>query len=329
MKKRLKEQYDELKLLKQRFDIEYNKAIQTGDLKYTKLLKKELEEKRDLLRNELSKLEKVKKMNTDADRLRDSSLYVRKWLVRQPSVKEESITDWLLFDISENIKGVYYQAFTRHEEARKTGADWEWWFVFRDFAMKLRIQAKKLILKQDNYPSLAHTNRYGLQIEKLLKDSIDENFIPLYAFYASHADVTMCGKNILDEGVYLAGGKQIYQDFIVNGKKTVNDSEILQKSNPLSCVLGCPMSLERGRFLVDYFRRYYPTDSQRDSEETRNIRNNDEILGYHREIPNYVTSFIENSSEGLPDWWESEFRSSIGNINALFVYDARNKENNA
>ena len=108
------------------------------------LLKKELEEKMDLLRNELSELKKVKKMNTDADKLRGSSLYVRKWLVRQPSVKEESITDWLLFDISENIKSVYYQAFTRHEEARKTGADWEWWFVFRDFAMKLRIQAKKL-----------------------------------------------------------------------------------------------------------------------------------------------------------------------------------------
>lgn len=149
-------------------------------------------------------------MGIAADRLRNSSLYVRKWLIRQPSVKEESITDWLLFDISERIKGIYYRAFTRHEEAGKTGADWEWWFVFRDFAMKLRIQAKKLILKQDNDPSLAHTNRHGLQIEKLLKDSINENFIPLYAFYTSHADVTMCGKKILDEGVYLAGGKQIY-----------------------------------------------------------------------------------------------------------------------
>ena len=184
-------------------------------------------------------------------------------------------------------------------------------------------------MKQDNYPSLAHTNRYGLQIEKLLKDSIEENFIPLYAFYAAHAGVTMCGKNILDEGVYLAGGKQIYQDFIVNGRKTVNDSEILRKSNPLSCILGCPMSLERGRSLVDYFRRYYPTDSQQDTEETRNIRNNDEILGYHRKLPNYVTSFIEYSTEGLPDWWEGEFISYIGNINALVVYDARNKENNA
>jgi hypothetical protein len=194
--------------------------------------------------------------------------------------------------------------------------------------MKLRIQAKKIILKQDNYPSLAYTNRYGLQIEKLLKDSINENFIPLYAFYTSHADVTMCGNNILNEGVYLAGGKQIYQDFIVNGKKMVNDSEILQKSNPLSCIIGCPMN-KSSRFMVDYFRRYYPIDSQLYSEETDNTINNDEILGYHREIPNYVTSFIGNSTEGLPYSWESEFRSSIVNINALFVYDARNKENNS
>lgn len=96
-------------------------------------------------------------MGRVANRLRKSSLNVRKWLIHQPSAKEESITDWLFFDISAHIKGIYYRPFTRHEETRKTGADWEWWFVFRKFAMKLRIQAKKLILEQDNYPSLAYT----------------------------------------------------------------------------------------------------------------------------------------------------------------------------
>ena len=312
--------------MKQKFDIEYNKAIQTGDLKYVKILKAELEEKTDLLRNELSELKKVKKMNTDADRLRDSSLYVRKWLVRQPSVKEESITDWLLFDVSEKIDGVYYSPFSRPEEARKTGADWEWWFVFRDFSIKLRVQAKRLIVKKDNYSSLAYTNRYGLQIEKLLNDAKNENFIPLYALYTSHAEVTMCGKNILDEGVYLAGGKTLYREFIVNGKKTVSDSDILKKANPLSCLLGCPISFERGKLLVDYFKKYYTEDSSSEPKETQNIKNNNgEILGYHKEPPNYVTSFIQYSPEGLPDWWESEFRYYIENINALLVYDGRNK----
>ena len=56
--------------------------------------------------------------------------YVRDWLVHQPNVKEETLTDWLLYRISRQLASVYYIAFSRHQEARVTGADWEWWIRF-------------------------------------------------------------------------------------------------------------------------------------------------------------------------------------------------------
>jgi len=53
---------------------------------------------------------------------------------KQPEVKEESLTDWLLFDVSQKISRITYKSFPRHEEARRTGADWEWWFLFSSFS---------------------------------------------------------------------------------------------------------------------------------------------------------------------------------------------------
>jgi len=263
-------------------------------------------------------------MPNEHESLKKSSLYVRKWLERQPAVKEESITDWLLFDISERIKSVYYKAFSRQEEARKTGADWEWWFVFRDFSLRLRIQAKKIKLAKDNYSSIAYTNQYGLQIEKLLDDSLKDNFIPLYAFYTPKASVTMCGANILDEGVYIAGGKTVFDSFLLKGKRVVSDADILQLSNPLSCLLGCHLSFMNGGRLAEYFNKYYHNDISFDDSD--NIKNNQhpEMRGFHREIPNYISSFLEHSIEGLPDWWEKEFSFQLEGINALMVFDARN-----
>ncbi len=69
-------------------------------------------------------------MDEICKQLHQSSGFVRKWIAKQPAVKEESLTDWLLFDVSTRLPNVLYHAFTRHEEARHTGADWEWWLLF-------------------------------------------------------------------------------------------------------------------------------------------------------------------------------------------------------
>src|SRR4051812_39766278 len=86
------------------------------------------------------------------------------WMRKQSGVGEESLTDWLLFQLSERIPRLRYIKFTRHREARVTGADWEWWFVGLTASLGIRVQAKRLALG-DNYPALAYSNKYGLQIE--------------------------------------------------------------------------------------------------------------------------------------------------------------------
>ncbi|UCG49989.1 MAG: hypothetical protein JSU94_09420 [Phycisphaerales bacterium] len=261
-------------------------------------------------------------MISDCRKLKKSSLYVREWIKLQPPVKEESVTDWLLFNVSRNIKGITYRAFSRHEEARKTGADWEWWFLFPTFSAKMRIQAKKLIPNKDNYPSIAYTNIYGLQIEKLLRDSGDKNFMPFYAFYTSIRGDVMCGRGINDEGVYLSGGNYIYQEFIQNGKREVLPDDILRISVPLSCFLCCPWCYQGGegfvRFLSSYFSLEieYPPDRERPGAESEDLR------GIYREVPSYVSSFIEIGREALPEGWEREFRHYLEGVNSMVVYDA-------
>jgi hypothetical protein len=68
-------------------------------------------------------------MNIACKHFSDASAYISNWIVAQPSVGEESITDWLLYTLSSNIASLQYKKFTRHQESRVTGADWEWWIL--------------------------------------------------------------------------------------------------------------------------------------------------------------------------------------------------------
>jgi len=265
-------------------------------------------------------------MKSDCEKLKKSSVSVKKWIAKQPAVKEESITDWLLYDVSRSIPKITYRAFSRHEEARDTGADWEWWFLFPTFSAKMRVQAKKIDLTKDNYPNIAHTNQYGLQIEKLLSDSKDKNFMPFYAFYTSVQESVMCKFRINNEGVFLAGGKQVYVDFIKNGKRTVQPADILLKCVPLSCFLCCPLGSEGTEGFIRFLASYYFLEMGFENEKEALDAYPGAMAGIYREVPSYISSFIEHSREKLPDWWEQEFRNYLEGTNALVVYDARDDE---
>jgi hypothetical protein len=263
-----------------------------------------------------------KSVKTDCEKLKESSQYVRGWISRQPSVKEESITDWLLDDISRKIKKITYKPFTRHEEAHETGADWEWWFIFDDYAYKLRVQAKKLN-KNGNYASINKTNKYGLQINKLLKDARKKNFLPFYAFYTCEVGNVMCKRNINDEGVFMAGASRINNDFILPDRKVIKSSAILRRTVALSCMLCCPycQQLEHGfpYFLFKYYWSEFEYGLEVDAQRP--------LLGYYREIPPYVSSLLQYRQGELPGWWEGEYRHEVDDIDALLVYDARHRRN--
>ncbi|OGZ20867.1 MAG: hypothetical protein A2W55_03015 [Candidatus Nealsonbacteria bacterium RIFCSPHIGHO2_02_38_10] len=55
----IKQDYQDLKTLKQEFDLEYQKAVETGDLARAKELRAELEQKRDALADKLWPLERL------------------------------------------------------------------------------------------------------------------------------------------------------------------------------------------------------------------------------------------------------------------------------
>ena len=264
-------------------------------------------------------------MNRYCTELRKICLKVREWIEKQPFVKEESITDWLLFEISNKIPRFYYKSFTRKEEAKETGADWEWWIIFDNSIFRMRIQAKKIKLNSDNYHLLAYTNKYGLQIEKLIEKSQQDNFIPFYSFYTAKANKVRCGENRNNEGVYLEGAKAIYNRFILPGKIKLTYDDILKHTTPLSCFLCCPIfrdpipSANGGerfkKFLIHYYRDEILID------------NGKQILGEYRKLPKHIHSFIESIKEGLPDWWEKKFSSQIADINSLAVLDVRRHDN--
>lgn len=259
-------------------------------------------------------------MDNDCKLLKESSLYIRNWIDKQSSVKEESLTDWLLFDISNKIWRISYKAFSRNEEAKITGADWEWWFLFKKNSYKFRVQAKKIKTNGDNYSSIAYSNKHGLQIDKLISDSIDNNSIPLYSFYTNKIDRVKCGNNIIDEGVYITGANGLNEKFIKVGRQIIQYNDILEGSIPLSCMLCCPMARrsDSGRDFTEFISNYFSSE----------LKNNDsnQFIGQYKEIPVYVRSLIKISNESKSDSWEKEFENYIKNVNGIMIFDNRNMD---
>lgn len=114
----------------------------------------------------------------------DISNYLYKWMDEQPHVKEESLTDWMLYEISRMARNIKYLSFNRREEAAN-GADWEWWALTRDSAYRFSVQAKKLKgAGQDNWPAIIYSNKHAAQIDLLLNVSAGKGSYPLYLFYS-------------------------------------------------------------------------------------------------------------------------------------------------
>ena len=257
------------------------------------------------------------------EEIRAISIYIKKWIYQQPAVKEESLTDWLLFQFSEKIPNIVSIVFNRFQEARITGADWEWWFLFRKNSYKIRVQAKKMA--KDNYSNIAYSNKYGLQIEKLLQDAIKTNSIPFYAFYSTEDGETICEKKRKNEGVFIVGANQIYRSFISSGRTIISPDDLINISNVLSCFFCCPLMNHRDN-LKEFIKNYYKFENTKDIKNTLKMESNIDseypFLGMHKTLPNYVLSLIQNNDNYL-SYYEEEFEKDINEINALLICDFR------
>lgn len=273
----------------------------------------------------------------DFKHLFKSSQHIGYWIHKQSHVKVESLTDWLLFDLSENIQGVYYQSLSGHDEVCRSGADWEWWFLFSNYCFAMRVQAIKLRSANDNYPLIAHKDESGLRIEKLLQDSARGNFMPFYAFYTDQQARVMCPNQRNEEGVFIAGGQRIYDAFISKSADDVAVADVLPNTLSLSCFAFCPMmsgeeyalrSVGGDQKVANRWRdsiiTYYKSElGPAFNEEETDVLKYENIPGMREEVPQYIESFIGLSGKKLPDWWWQEFSGEVEGTNALLVFDLR------
>lgn len=259
-------------------------------------------------------------MNNICQVFNECSYDIFNWLTKQPEVKEESMTDRFLFNISEKLPIVQYKQFSRIDEGKTTGADWEWWFLFPDDkAFCARVQAKKLKNDKDNYAGIAYTRNGTLQIERLIDDSKSEGFASLYAFYSSEVyPKTLCMGDESSQGVFLSEAEQLKSVVIDNPRTKYLAKDLLNYANPLSCLFCCPLSADLSYDgFKKHLRTYFPT-------LFKNSTPNDPI-GFVK-TPHRIIQLLEIDTAS---WWETEYRNYIENVDAIMIIDLRDMEKKA
>lgn len=244
------------------------------------------------------------------------------WLRNHPNVKEESITDWLLYRLSQMTDKIRYITFTRNEEA-SSGADWEWWILTRlgkeTVGYRFLVQAKKLKAHKDNYAGLCYSNKNGFQIDLLQENAKERGALPVYAMYSSQIpDYKEQLKNYDEDfrslikwcegclnGVHLLSAQRVEKILFSQQRQKAIDQDVLNQSLKLSLLdslffatCGEPHRLYKGcwqkaklgdRLLADYPFFY---------------REND--------IPRYVRILQQTQQEDT-SWIEREFSRDFDN----------------
>ena len=245
------------------------------------------------------------------------------WIRNQAHVKEESITDRILYELNRNNPHVICHEFKRNEEALN-GADWEWWLLFDDpfethgfykdtqslsntAAYRFRIQAKKLLAdnKDKNYV-FRYANKNDFQIKLLIERAKEERAIPLYAFFSDasreskEVSINLDGKEFLINnvcsdcinGIYLLSATWAYDNHFkaIDHKSTSQD--IVNESFPASILDFIVASVH-----PDY---YYCLHDNHESLYHKKINLNQiqRALSYtsymykHGEFPKYLSTLI-------------------------------------
>ena len=214
----------------------------------------------------------------------EANSYTAGWMSRQPALREESITDWLLDFFDQNSSLIQYYQFNHSEEAR-SGADWDWWFLLRKGCFKIRVQAKKVRKNYNHYRDLAHSNKKGKQLDILLNSSANYNFYPLYSLYGFSENVERCripsyrfpsNKNCL----FICSAQEVYDLVFSSSQKRIGSSALLKLSIPLQCLF-CHFLITES----DFFKLSIPLQC---------------LFCHHRSV-------IDNFSDGFPILFQSFF----------------------
>lgn len=271
----------------------------------------------------------------------ECSRYVYDWISRQEHVKEESLTDWLLYEISQQCDFIHYQAFSRHEEAQN-GSDWEWWILTKDesgrhefYAYRFFVQAKKLLSNgRDNYSLINYGNKYGTQVDLLLDSANIKNALPIYMFYSvGESDVSEQIKNVryipsrifawcenCTNGCYFSLANVVYDILYSKPRMKILDSELLNNSFKMSIL---DLVFEKSDKEIEYIMNLFNSRLLIDHIVSGRKSNHIDINGIqHNEesIPQYLKFFIQNKDKDM-NWHQIEM--STEDISGLGVIDFR------
>ncbi|WP_432937480.1 DUF6615 family protein [Kribbella sp. CA-253562] len=102
---------------------------------------------------------------------------------------EETITETMLLDLRLELSGrLAVTPYTKYQESRVTGADWEWWFCDgigrRMYGMRVQAKKLKLVNGSPAYDFAYRPNkRKERQVDRLLANARDAGLPAVYALY--------------------------------------------------------------------------------------------------------------------------------------------------
>lgn len=208
-----------------------------------------------------------------------------------PSAGEESITDYLFWRwslLNQKNSHLVAKSFTKHEESKTTGADFEMeiWFIGDIYTLPLAIQAKKISNEHKAYRSaFSYPNDTKQQINTLLNYTKQNKRVPLYMLYSQSAVYPY--SKTPDCGVYIASAFDIETFANLPKGTNLSKSKILEK-----CIHFYQLFCDLKQDGID--------DSVSIQEITNRLK---ELLSKKSARKNNFVEQIENSkTEILPDY---------------------------
>lgn len=258
-----------------------------------------------------------------------------KWLNKQPSVKEETLTDWLLYFISEHTSRVQYMTFSRNQES-SIGADWEWWILTNCVAYRFLIQAKKLKINKDNYPLIAYGNRNGLQIDLLTDEAKKRGAIALYAYYCNtlpDTDTQIRQVEYIDaslfewcrgckNGCFLSSAYDVKKQVLGVARNRVSSEQLIDNSFGISILdlfVKCnPYKRILQTTVCDYLENI-------DKHDAKFSGRNKQARYNLWDLPQYIVELINRSQSEKLEWYEKEFSNETADLSGVALLDLRDE----
>lgn len=281
---------------------------------------------------------------------------IYRWLIEQPSVKEESLTDWLQYKLSKISKRVYSKSITRREEAH-VGADMEWWVLTTEkdvlCAYRFLVQAKHLKTNTDLLPYIMYKNRNGYQIDLLIKAAKSRSAMPLYLYYSCSRPIPQMqiknfpyiNKKIVlwckdcENGAYLAPAESVKRACFNSSIQNINISDVDLLNGSLGLSM-CDLIWNSNHDLFDY--KMGPVQPQQISDADRSAKILSSINQFYmsREgheddvewqgirhtgsaIPEYLYRLINNRGDLQNDWVFAKSAKELESISSITVFDCR------